>query len=389
MEASKAVEKAKPKRTYGTGSVYLREGSRVYMMAYKSGGKLIRESTGETSVKKARDVLAQRIAEVRTGKYTSPTVERVTVQELATDVLEDFIIQGHKDTVNPTIRWQQHLKPVFGHLKAKEVTRPMIDKYVSDRLKAKAANASCNRELAFLKRCFKLGFEHEKVYRVPSFPHLEENNTREGFPTDEQFEKLKTACAREGLWMRAMLELAATFGWRKGSLLKMTAGNVDIVNGTVRQEGSTTKSGDANECKMTNGLNTLLTACAVDKDSDRWLFSRDKDGFRPIRDFRRTWRKVTKEAGCPNLLFHDLCRFSARNLDAAGVSQKVSMAVMGRKTDSIFKRYDIVDRRDVDRAIDRLDTARQEASQRTIESQSKGQKSQNQIDSHFESQVTN
>jgi integrase len=256
----------------------------------------------------------------------------------------------------------------------------MIDKYVQSRLHPKdaetpkASNASINRELAFLKRSFRLGLEHEKIYRVPTFPHLTEDNVREGFPTEVQFEKLKSACAKEGLWARAMLELAATFGWRKGSLLKMKVSNVDLLNGTVRQEGSTTKSGEANECKMTNALKALLTACVVNKDPDRWLFSRDKEGCRPIRDFRRTWRKVTKEAECPNLLFHDLCRFAARQLDAAGVSQRVGMEVMGRKTDSIYRRYRIVDRRDVDRAIDRLEAKKAQA------------KVENQIDSHLDSQ---
>jgi len=114
------------------------------------------------------------------------------------------------------------------------------------------------------------------------------------------------------------------------------------------------------------------------------VFSRDKEGYRPVRDFRRTWRKVTKEAGCPNLLFHDLCRFACRNLDSAGISQKVGMAVMGRKTDSIYKRYDIVDRRDVDRAIDRLEAQKLAAAARRVDAQSK---TENQIDSHLDSQV--
>jgi integrase len=379
-----ATEKPKGKRTYGRGSVYLREGSRVYIMAYfdSTQNKKVRESTGETSIKRAKKVLDDRLDEISSGKYLGPAAERTTIEELAHDLLVGYATgtatkhgEKVKDIANPTIRWEKHLKPVFGHLKAKEVTRPVIDRYVSVRLKDGASNGSINRELAFLKRCFRLGLEHEKLYRVPTFPHLAEDNIREGFPTDEQFEKLKTECAKEGLWMRAMLELAATFGWRKGSLLKMRASNVDLVRGTVRQEASTTKSGEANECKMTNGLKTLLTACAAGKDADRWLFSRDVEGWRPIRDFRRTWRKVTKTAGVPKLLFHDLCRFAARGLDTAGISQIVGMQVMGRKTPSIYKRYRIVDRRDVDRAIDRLEESKAQT------------KVENQIDSHLDSHL--
>ena len=59
-------------------------------------------------------------------------------------------------------------------------------------------------------------------------------------------------------------------------------------------------------------------------------------------------------AGKSGLNFHDLCRFAARRLDRAGVGQKTAMAVMGRKTDSIYRRYNVVDHRDRDLAIDRL-----------------------------------
>lgn len=363
-------------RPHGSGSVYLREGSRVYVMAYKDRGKLIRQTTGETSRKRAIEKLNQRLAEVRTGTYLGPEAERVTVQELAEDTLRDHAVQGHKDLQIPSMRWEVHLKPVFAHLKAAEVTRPMIDKYVAARLKEGASNSTVNRELSFLKRAFRLGLEHEKVYRVPAFPHLVEDNVREGFPTDAQYDQLKKACSKEGLWLRAMLELAATFGWRKRSLLTMRVQNVDLMNGTIRQEGSTTKSGEGNEVKMTPDLQTLIAACASGKDPHDFLFTRDLErGDRPIRDFRRSWCRVTVSAGCPDLHFHDLCRKSARDLDIAGISQAVAMQLMGRKTPSIYRRYDIVDRRDLNRAVDRL-----------TEHKARQAKAPGEIDSQFGSQ---
>jgi integrase len=364
----------KPKaRANGTGSVYKRAESVIWQMAYQVNGRVVRESTGKTNKKKAEDVLRQRLAEVQLGKYLGPAAERVVVSELAEDTLKDYEVQGNRDIVNPKIRWEKHLKLFFGNLKGIEVTRPLIDRYVAARLQAGASNASINRELAFLKRCFRLGLEHEKVYRVPTFPHLAEDNVREGFPTDEQYTKLKVACSKEGLWLRAMLELAATFGWRKSSLLAMRVQNVDLMNGTIRQEGSTTKSGEGNEVKMTPDLKLLITACISGKEPDDFLFTRvpkrqlrrpvDQQGQRPVEDFRSAWARATKAAGVPELHFHDLCRKAARDLDSAGISQLVGMQVMGRKTESIYKRYRIVDRRDVDRAIDRLVEHKAELSQ--------------------------
>jgi integrase len=285
--------------------------------------------------------------------------------------------------VNPKLRWEKHLKGTFGPLKACEVKRALLDRYVKARLEEKASNATIVKELALLKRSLNLGVEHEKIYAtmVPVFPHLEEKNVREGFPSDEEYTKLKDACRKEGIWLRTMLELAATFGWRKGSLLRMRVSNVDMLAGTVREEGSTTKSGEGNEVKMTPDLRTLLQACIVGKQPEDYLFTRvqiRKSRKRPIEeydelrvvDFRSAWRRATKAAGKTDLHFHDLCRFAARRLDRAGVGQKTAMAVMGRKTDSIYRRYNVVDHRDRDLAVDRLVEYQQElakASQIAVE----------------------
>jgi integrase len=360
-------EKKKERRPHGTGSVFLRPGSSVYYAQFTDHGRRYCVSTGETSIKSARSVLKDKMAAVRSGKYLGPTAEKITVEELVKDALTDQIVNGKKDTVNPKLRWENHLKATFGLLKACEVKRALLDQYVKARLDEKASNATIVKELALLKRALNLGVEHEKIYAtmVPVFPHLEEKNVREGFPSDEEYTKLKDACRKEGIWLRTMLELAATFGWRKGSLLRMRVSNVDLLAGTVREEGSTTKSGEGNEVKMTPDLRTLLQACMVGKKPDDYLFSRLQirkcrkrpiDQYRECRivDFRSAWRRATKVAGKPDLHFHDLCRFAARRLDRAGVGQKTAMAVMGRKTDSIYRRYNVVDHRDRDLAVDRL-----------------------------------
>lgn len=388
-------EKKKERRPHGAGSVFLRPGSSVYYAQFTDHGRRYCVSTGETSIKKAKDVLKDKIAAVRSGKYLGPTAEKVTVEELVKDALTDQIVNGKKDTAGPKRRWEKHLKGTFGLLKACEVKRALLDQYVKARLEQKSSNSTIVRELALLKRALNLGVEHEKIYAtmVPVFPHLEEKNVREGFPSDEEYTKLKDACRKEGIWLRTMLELAATFGWRKGSLLRMRVSNVDLLAGTVREEGSTTKSGAGNEVKMTPDLRTLLQACVLGKKPDDYLFTRvqirkdrkrpmEEYKERPVADFRSAWGRATKAAGKSDLHFHDLCRFAARRLDRAGVGQKTAMAVMGRKTDSIYRRYNVVDHRDRDLAVDRLVEYQQalaKASQAAVE-QKQGESNSMQFD---------
>jgi len=57
---------------------------------------------------------------------------------------------------------------------------------------AGAQNATINRELAALKRMFSLGAKATppKVLRMPAFPHLREDNVRQGFLEDGQNTRL-------------------------------------------------------------------------------------------------------------------------------------------------------------------------------------------------------
>ncbi len=365
------------RRAHGTGSVYRRKGSAHWQMQFHVGSQVVRESTGQTNKRLAESKLADRLTAVRSGKYFGPASERLTVGELAADVFTDKAVNADRDTANPRIRWDKHLAPMFGAMKAADVTRPVIDRYVTTRKAQGAANGTLNRELAFLKHCFRLGLAHEKLWRVPTFPHLQEANPREGFLTDAGYRRLAVACARESLWLRTFLEIAVTFGWRKRSILKMRVQDVDLIAGRIRQPGSITKSGAPNECKLTPVLRELLGACIGEKDPDEYLLTRTADGRRPIVDLRIDWARACCAAGLgkmtgktyQGLLVHDLCRSASRRMRDAGIPATVRMRIMGRSTDSIDRRYDIIDGKDMDDAIDLLAAHAQRRSEETINAQ--------------------
>lgn len=63
----------------------------------------------------------------------------------------------------------------------------------------------------------------------------------------------------------------------------------------------------------------------------------------PIRILRDQWRAATEDAGHPGKLLHDFRRTAVRNLERAGVPRSVAMKLVGHKTESIYRRYAIVD----------------------------------------------
>jgi len=91
-------------------------------------------------------------------------------------------------------------------------------------------------------------------------------------------------------------------------------------------------------------MEDLLHAAKRERDKQwtksPWVFNRQG---KQITDFRTGWSAAVKAAGVPDLTFHDLRRTAVRNMRRAGVPQVIRMAISGHKTDSMERRYNIVD----------------------------------------------
>jgi integrase len=338
------------RRPKGTGCIYQRGG--VWWLKYSRYGKSYRESTHLTDKRKAEKKLKIRLAEITSGTFVGPQAERVRVEELADDLLREYRINGRKSIEDVEARWNLHLKPFFGVMRAIDVTSDMISRYVDFRQRQEAKNATINRELAALKRMFHLGLKATpaKVLRIPAFPHLNENNVRKGFLEDGQYRKIVAYCSE--LWFRAIVECGRTYGWRISELKNMQVGQIDLAQKVIRLEPGTTKNGEGREVIMTNTVFALLKACASGKTAGDFVFTRPCG--KRVKDFRKTWEKACKAAGIPGLLFHDLRRTAARNLRRAGVPETVIMKIGGWRTRSVFERYAIVSRTDIADAMLKL-----------------------------------
>ncbi len=346
------VKKGKMARTRGSGSLFKQSTSRIWWVKYYRSGRSYRESTHTTDRAKAKKFLGKRLAEIATGTFTGLEVERITVAELAEGFLRDYRVNERRSLDDVQARWKLHLQPFFGSMRATSVTSDLIARYVDERQQKRAANATVNRELAALKRMYRLGLASTppKVYRVPSFPHLIEDNVRQGFLEDGQHEKLVKG---SDLWFRAIVEVGKTYGWRVSELVNLHVKQVDLLSRSIRLEPGTTKNREGREVLMTKAVYQLLSACVNGKSPDDQVFVRP-DG-KPVRDFREQWKNACAAAGVPNLLFHDLRRTAARNLRRAGVAEGVIMKIGGWRTRSVFERYAIVTQSDIKDAVQKLE----------------------------------
>jgi len=312
-------------------------------------------------------MLKARLAEIHQGTFMGPQLERTKVDELALMFVRDYRINTRKSLVDAETRWNRHLKPFFGGMRAVDVTSEQLARYVDKRQQEEAANATINRELAALKRMFRLGQQSTppKVIRAPKFPKLAENNIRKGFLEDGQYRGLIESCPE--LWFRSLVECGRTYGWRVSELLSMRVSQLDVAQRVIRLEPGTTKNRDGREVLMTDSVHKLLSALVHGKSANDFVFTR-ANGNR-VRDFRGTWRKACAHAGVPELLFHDLRRTGARNLRRAGVAEGIIMKIGGWRTRSVFERYAIVSRTDMNDAILKLEESENRVEQERLQAE--------------------
>jgi integrase len=311
----------------------------------------MRESTRTADFREAARFLRQRLAEAESSPADSPKIER-----LADELFRDYRINERRSLDDVEARWRLHLKPYLGSLPATELDSQLLARYIDKRREERASNATINRELACLKRMFRLAYQASppRVPSVPHFPHLKEDNARRGFVTPKQYANLIAHCP--DLWLRAMLETAHNYGWRVSELLSLRVGQVDLVARTILLYPGTTKNMEGREVSIESGaLFQLLRHCVEGKRPEDHVFTR---GDKPVRDFRKSWENLCVAAGVPDLLFHDLRRTAARNLRAASVPEEIIMRIAGWKTSNVFRRYAIVDKSDIRMALQQLEQAR-------------------------------
>jgi len=358
------------KRPCGTGSIFTVPGSRNLWVGYVGpNDNYIRESSGSSNKTEAQKFLKKRMEAVSGGNFLGPRVEKITIDELYTDLLQDYRINNQTEEWAKRV-WDVHLKDFFSGMKAARVGTAQLSEYVEKRQGEDAAKSTINRELALLRRAFSLGFQAEpqKVSRVPKFKRFivsEKGNERRGFVLEPEYRKLVDAAAGQ-LWLRALLALGYTYGFRKAELLEMRCQQADLINNTISLYSGETKNEEGRTVVLTEDCRRLVTELRRGKQPEDYLITRGSG--EPVRDFRGAWDVLVAEAKLPGLLFHDLRRSAVRNMIRRGVPQKTAREISGHKTDSVFSRYNIVDEADIADAARKIEEGAKAAIQGSIHS---------------------
>ena len=352
------------RRAPGTGSVFLpryrsasgelRKG-RLYWIAYRLGAKTKREPTKTASRRDAETLLRTRLAGLDRGEL--PPSYRTTWEDLAKLIRADYRAHGRRSGARLDLSLA-HLGKTFKGARAAAITADRLRAYIARRLEHDgAARATVNRELAALKRAFRLAHRTGHVAVIPYVGLLREANARTGFFERADFGRLLRALPRD---LRAAMLTAYLTGWRLTSeILTRQWRHADLQRRWVRLEPGETKSGEGRQFPLVPELAIALRAqrratTAAERRLGRvipWifhhegepLFYRTKRGLLPSAYLREAWAAACAATGLEGRLRHDFRRTAARNLLRAGVPVPTVMAAVGWETEAMLRRYVIVD----------------------------------------------
>ncbi len=322
------------------GSLFRRKGTQNWFIKFYLDGKAKRETTGTPDRESALEFLRQRIDDASRGRFTE-IARRPTFADMRARLLENYEFKRNRTDPSPHLT---RLAEFFEDIRGEEITEERIAEYSRKRLKLdRVAPATLRRELAVLKRMLRLS--SNRLPRVPLIDLPRGDNARQGFFEEEDLQAILPHLPPHA---RNVVEFLYLTGWRSGEAFRLQWTEVDWKQQTVFLRDSKNREPRIFPFKYHPRLELDLRRQRA--EVSRWEQAKGclcaavfHWKGRPIRKLRRSWANACRRAGLPGRLLHDFRRSAVRNLIRAGVQQAIAMKITGHKTDSIFRRYLIVD----------------------------------------------
>jgi integrase len=332
-------------------SLYKQKGSKYWWYSFVFNGRHIQASSKVTNKKEAQTIEAARrtqLAKELVGIVEKPKAKPRSVSDLLDALKADYELRGKGTVTNLSLF--RVVKGEFGKSMADRLTDEDVTGYIERKRKEKLADSTIANRLQILVQAFK----HAKL-TAPLIPTLSCDNVRSGFLTPAEFEVLRGYLTDD---LQDFALFGYLTGWRKGAIQKLEWS--DVREGKVYLRAKHSKNGRPYFVPINDDLKKLLgrreAARTVEGEGSSvslcsLVFHRH--GL-PVKDFDKSWRTACTKAGCQGLLFHDLRRSAARNLRRSGVAESVAMRITGHETNSMFRRYSIVDEQDLTEAMEKV-----------------------------------
>jgi integrase len=183
---------------------------------------------------------------------------------------------------------------------------------------------------------------------APYIAKLQEDNTRRGFIEQAQYLALRAALPDH---LKALLVVGYHCGNRLGELRKLRWGQLDLESGEIRIEQAQAKGKKPRTVPIYGDMTEWLAWQSKRRQPGcEFVFHWDE---KRLGSHLKGWAKACMAVGLDTLHSHVLRR-SAVRMERAGIPRNVAMQISGHKTESVYRRYDIVAEGDLKSAGEKL-----------------------------------
>lgn len=287
---------------------------------------------------------------------------RWTLDDMLEQLRLDYDRKENRSFKTAQSVWQ-HLQKEFKFDRVVDITADRIATYAAKRVKEdKAARGSVNLELACLRRGFRVMFK-KKMMEVPVIEMFEVDNARQGFIGVGEFAALLEKIPSQDV--KDIVEFLYQSGWRSYEAKELKWAWIDLGTNMVRLPAEFSKSKKARALPLTGALlDVIERRLKVRRLDCEHVFHRKG---KPIKKFDKAFKAAAAKIGFPDLLPHDMRRSAVRNFRRSGLSEHEGMALSGHKTDSVYRRYDIISENDLTEAMNKVQShLKKEAENRKV-----------------------
>jgi integrase len=361
------------RRSYGTGSLYVREdatGRETFYGQWHSNGRRVKRRIGAKRADGSRNGLTRAQAEAELRRLIAETVptarlgERLTVAEVASHYIAHAERQGRKPSTLGNIESEVrvHLAPFFRERSLDAITPEDVHDFVGALERKSLSPKSIRNVVATLSALFNFAKSPRRRWATANpcegedLPAVREA-TEIRFLTLEEVDSL-VEHARPGMFQaidRAMFRTAAMTGLRKGELVALrwrdvdwSASRVRVRQNYVRGEFGTPKSKRSTRSvpmadEVAGELERLFQQSRWPADDDLVFAHPATGGPLAKANITRRMRAALNAAGLDTgHCFHDLRHTFGTRMAAAGVPMRTLQEWMGHRdlaTTQIYADY--------------------------------------------------
>ena len=328
---------------------------KIYWIDYRDHGQRKREKIGPSKA-----AAEARLLKIQKDLVEDKHIERDKNATVTLAQLFDWFLNLQEvKALDSYVRIKVQIKALRRLLNQNQLIRDLsgsqLENYVSLRLQEPSPNRigypiaakTVKEEISLLRNMLNRALSYEFISSIPisRYPNVKVDNARKRIFEEDEYQRLLEECP---LWLRRIVIMARGTGMRQGEILKLQWTDVDLKTGFVRLKASVTKTDESRSVRLLPEVITMLREIPPALHTQQVFLSATN---KPIPYWttyvQKTWKQSLQKAGIEGACFHDLRHDFVTRAMRSGNASHVVMKQVGHKSDSMLRRYQLIDERDL------------------------------------------